>query len=112
MEFAYPLLGFIFGALVGAAITWFCLVSKLRNATQADNSDRHSVLLLTERVQNRDSDIQKLQFSINAHNEELLRTKQDLTRTMTELAAANERNLRLNDFQLLVDQRGNLTTEP
>jgi DNA recombination protein RmuC len=105
MEFAYLAFGFVLGAVMGALILWLSLSGKFNTAIRSQATDRHSVLLLTERVQTRDADIQKLQTSLGAQNEELSRTKQELTRSLTDLAAAGERNLRLKDFQILLEQR-------
>ncbi len=64
-------------------------------------------MLLTERVQTRDIEIQRLQSSGHAGAETLSRVNHELSRQMAELAAANERNLRLDDLQSLLAQREN-----
>src|ERR1700677_1161951 len=105
MDFAYAAAGIAVGILFGALLVWFYLSRRLKDNSQTGSSDRNSVLLLTERVQTRDLEIQKLQVSVQARAEELSRLNQELSRQMAELAAANERNLRLNDLQLLIDQK-------
>jgi len=54
-------------------------------------------------MQNKEQELQRLQTSLGSREQDLEQTKQRLSELVAQLAAANERNLRLSELQSMID---------
>ena len=99
------LIAFVCGIALGAVVVWLFWSRKFSESTLASTTERQSVLLLNERVLNKDQELQRLQTSLSGREHDLEQTKQRLSDLVAQLAAANERNLRLVELQSMLDRK-------
>lgn len=105
MDMIWLALAFAAGTSLGAIVCWLLISRTASQSKERADSGKQEVLLLTERVHNKDAELVRLQQIAKCSSEEVEALRSRLTQSLTELSAANERNLRLNDYQTLLQQK-------
>src|SRR5574341_212612 len=89
----------IVGLAVGAIVVWFLLPSNIQNAADKARAEGEAVRVgLTERLQARDEQIEKLTGSLEKASGEIKSLKNDLKSESEKRATAEEKNTRIPEL--------------